>query len=159
MRLPQRGVAAAAAVVAALSPLGAVPATAAPGTCLVLPVDTPAAEGDLDGDGSRDVRLPAVSDVSLCAGADVVLGGLPTIEREQCGGFGSCMTYYVSYSLTGYAETGATLCYSVDGIQTCYSTDIPPISFDRILAPRRICFGWDLRGGFPCPNGQPIEVG
>lgn len=157
MRLVYRGVvlAAAAGLVASLFATG--PAAAASVTCQAVPVSTPSLEADLDGDGVDDVRVPAVSDATLCVGADVVLGGLPTIEREQCGGFGSCMTYYVSYALTGYAHTGATFCYTADGAQMCAATDLPRIPFD-FLSPRRICIGYDLRGGFPCPNGQPIEI-
>lgn len=157
MRLLDRGIAVAAVAGFAASLFVSGPAAAAPTTCVAFPVSTPSLAADLDGDGVDDARVPAVSDASLCVGADVVLGGLPTIEREQCGGFGSCMIYRVSYGLTGYAETGATFCYTSDATQTCTSTDLPRVPLD-FLSPRRICTGWDLRGGFPCPGGQPIEI-
>jgi hypothetical protein len=157
MRLLDRGVAVAAAAGCVASLFVSGPAGAASTTCVALPVSTPSLGADLDGDGADDVRVPGVSEASLCVGADVVLGGLPTIEREQCGGFGSCMTYYVSYALTGYADVGATFCYTAGGVQTCAATDLPRIPLD-FLSPRRICTGWDLRGGFPCPSGQPIEI-
>ncbi|HEV2755101.1 MAG TPA: hypothetical protein VG318_04915 [Actinomycetota bacterium] len=147
------------AAVAALSSSFASPASAAPSTCHVLLAGpTPSAEVDLDADGSRDVRVPSVTNVTLCAGADVVLTDTPEIEREQCGGFGSCMAYYVDYGMSGYAETGVTLCYTADGMETCIATDLPRVPLD-VLQPGTMCIGYDLRGGFPCPNGGPIDFG
>lgn len=157
MTVLKRGVAAAAVVAAMAQLLLVGPAAAATGTCQALPGSTPAAGADVDGDGTEDARLPEVSGVTLCVGADVVLSGPPTIDREQCGGFGSCMTYWVNYELTGYVDAGATLCYSVDGTQRCSSTNLARIPLD-LVAPGRMCIGYDLRGGFPCPNGGPIEL-
>lgn len=136
--------------------VAASPAAAAT-ACVPLAASTPGLTADVDGDGTDDVTVPALSGATLCVGANVVLSGPPTIEREQCGGFGSCMTYYVTYELTGYAEADATLCYTADGVPTCASIDLARVPLD-LVRPQTMCFGWDLRGGFPCPSGQPIEV-
>lgn len=151
------GAAAAVGMVVAMLGAGSAQATGT-GTCVPLPGNTPAVGVDLDGDGVDDARLPAVSDVTLCVGADVVLEGLPTIEREQCGGLGSCMRYWIEYDITGYAHTGVTLCYAADGVGTCTVADPGPVPLD-LLKPRRMCVGWDLRGGSPCPgpDGPPIN--
>lgn len=155
----KRNLAVAAAVGMIVAMLGAGPAAATgTATCVPLPTSTPAVGADLDGDGVDDVRVPSVTNVTLCAGADVVLSGLPTIEREQCGGLGSCMIYWIEYSITGYADTGVTLCYTADGVQTCAAVDPGPVPLD-LLQSQRVCVGWDLRGGWPCPGpeGPPIN--
>lgn len=158
MNVLRRGVAA-AAVVGMLQLVAAGPAAATgTATCVPLPGSTPAAGADLDGDGTEDVRLPAISDVELCAGANVVLAEPVTIEREQCGGFGSCMRYYVTYEVSGYAQKDVTFCYSADGTRVCTATDPAPIPVD-LVSPQTMCFGWDLRGGYPCPSGGPVELG
>lgn len=157
MNVLKRGVAAAAVVAAMAQLLLAGPAAAATSACQDVPTSTPAVAADLDGDGVDDVRVPAVSRVTLCVGADVVLSGPPTIEREQCGGLGSCMRYWVDYELTGSAHAGAMFCYTADGADLCSWTNLARVPLD-LVEPGRMCFGWDLRGGYPCPGGAPIEL-
>jgi hypothetical protein len=149
-----------AAAVAALLPLAAVaPASAAetgaPTCQTLLAGPTPSAEVDTNGDGNPELRLPSVTDVGICVGADVVLTESPTIEREQCGGLGSCMAFHISYGLSGYVDTSVTFCYTIDGHANCGQTNIRPIPLD-VIQGGRMCVGYDLRGGFPCSNGQLI---
>lgn len=91
--------------------------------------------------------------MTLCVGADVVLTETPTIESEQCGGFGSCMKYYVNYGLQGYVDVGASICYTVGGHRTCSATDIPRLIIDLVES-GRMCVGYDLRNlvSDPCEN-------
>lgn len=95
------------------------------------------------------VYVPPVSDVTLCVGADVVLPSSPTIEREQCGGFGSCMKYFIGHDLRVSVEAGASLCYTSGGLQTCHPVTVPPASVTPV-EPGVTCVGYDLRGGDPC---------
>lgn len=94
-----------------------------------------------------------VSDVTLCAGADVVLGSPPAIEREQCGGFGSCMMFFVDYEVRGQAAATLSLCYTFEGQRVCSTASVPTPVVEPV-PPGRACTGYDLRGGFPC--GAPI---
>lgn len=137
----------------------AAPASAqAPPACIQLP-NVPAEDVDVDGDGIPDVRMPLVSNIGLCVGADVVLTESPSIDREQCGGFGSCMAYYVSYGLAGYVDTNVTFCFTIGEHANCAVSKVPRVPIHSIAPAGTMCFGWDLRGGFPCPNGGPIDFG
>lgn len=98
-------------------------------------------------------QVGPVSDVTLCAGADVVLVSPPTIEREQCGGFGSCMMFFVDYEVRGQAAASVSLCYTFEGQHVCSIASVPTPIVEPV-APGRACIGYDLRGGFPC--GAPI---
>lgn len=152
MNVFKRGVAA-AAVAGAILQLGvAGPAAATTWVCQDLPVSTPGVVADLDGDGTADARLPAVTDVTLCAGAGVVFEDPVTIEREQCGGLGSCMRYFVSYRVTAYPEAGVAYCYTADGTQTCGSHEL--VHSHDPVEPGTMCIGYDLRGGDPCTEGD-----
>lgn len=142
---------------ALLLPLTSVaPAAAAAAQCVTLPVG-PTPEIAIHTTGpDPEVHVQSVSDVTLCVDSNVVLSDAPTIEREQCGGFGSCMKYYVGYSVRGSAEATATLCYVHGGQQTCHSVPLPPVVADAVQ-PGQTCVGYDLRGGDPCQNFSWFE--
>jgi hypothetical protein len=157
----RRGVAVIGALVALFALVLAGPASAeedsSPTNCLLLLAGpTPSVEIDTNDDGVPEVRVQSISNVTVCAGADVVFTDSPTIRSEQCGPFASCMAFRIHYGLSGYAQTGVQFCYSADGSPNC--TYMPPlrIPFD-FLAPGNMCVGYDLRGGFPCSGGQPIS--
>lgn len=154
-----RALAVATAVAALFPLLLASPASAAdvaPGTCHVLLAGpTPAVEVDTNEDGNPEVRVPSVTNVGVCLGADVVLTEVPTIDSEQCGGFASCMAFHISIGLRGYVDTDVLFCYSLDLREICGTTTIAPIPFEP-METRRMCVGYDLRGGSPCSNGQLI---
>lgn len=151
MSFPKKRTLGVLAGIALLLPLaGAAPATAAPSQCQVLTEGpTPGIAVDLDGDGNPELHVPSLSDVTLCVGPEVVLPNAAVVDREQCGGFGSCMKYYVAYDLTGYVHTGASLCYTSGGRQTC--TSVPSVVVQP-AGPGVMCIGYDLRepGGNPC---------
>lgn len=162
MRFSSRTRAAAvAAAIAALFPLLlSAPASAAevgaPSTCTTLVQGpTPSVEADIDGDGQADYRVPSFSNVGVCVGADVVLTQVPTVETEPCGFWASCMAFHFTVGLSGYADTDVLFCYTVDGSEICGTTTISPIPFD-VLETRRMCVGYDFRGGSPCSNDQLI---
>lgn len=146
---------AAAAVVLPL--VVAVPASASPTTCQVLLAGpTPSVEVDTNNDGNPEVRVPSVTNVRLCVGADVVLTDQPSFSSEPCSSFARCMRFYVHYGLSGYAETDVLFCYTVDGSEVCGQT-VPirvPINF---IQGGTMCVGYDLGGGFPCSGGQAIS--
>ena len=144
------------AAATALPLMVASPASAEAANCLVLlQGPTPSAEVDLENDGNPEVRVPSVTDVTLCVGADVVLTDAPNVWTEPCGELGSCMRFLVHYGLSGYAETGASFCYTADGSTICGETRDIRVPLD-FLAGGTICVGYDLFGGHPCSGGQPI---
>jgi hypothetical protein len=153
----KRAVALLTAAAALFALVVAAPASAAAPQChLLLSGPTPSVEVDTNDDGVPEVRVPSVTNVTLCVGADVVLTRTPSIETVPCGEFASCMAFYVDYGLSGYAEAGVKFCYTVDGTETCGQT-VPvrvPLNF---LRPGRICVGYDLGGGFPCSGGQAVS--
>lgn len=152
----RRAVALVAAVTAAMSIVAAAPASADALDChLVLSGPTPAAEVDTNNDGYPEVRVPSVSNVTLCVGADVVLTDSPSFWSEPCSEWGTCTRFLVHYGLSGYAETGVQLCYAVDGSTICSRTRPVRVPLDAVSG-GTICFGYDLAGGSPCGNGQLI---
>lgn len=166
MRFSSRTRAAAvAAAIAALFPLVlSAPASAgelgagdaAPSTCTTLVQGpTPSVEADTDGDGQADYRVPSFRNVAVCVGADVVLTQVPTVETEPCAFWATCMAFHFTVGLSGYADTDVLFCYTVDLYETCGTTTIEPIPLN-VLDTRRMCVGYDLRGGSPCSNDQLI---
>lgn len=140
----------AAAAIALFPLLFAAPAAgAAADQCVSLPAGpTPAVAVDLDG-GDPEVYVPSIDGVTACFAPEVVLPDAPVIEREQCGGFGSCMKYYIAYSSRTYVVPGVSVCYSADGVPVCSTTD--PLGFVvEPVEPGVMCVGYDLRGGNPC---------
>lgn len=160
MTFSKTRVLAVATAVAALFPLLlAAPASAADAaspTChLLLAGPTPSVEVDTNEDGNPEVRVPSLTNVSVCLGADVVLTETPTIDSAPCGAFPSCMAFHIGIGLRGYVDTDVLFCYTADGSQTCGTTTFEPIPFEPMES-RRICVGYDFGGGSPCSNGQLI---
>lgn len=150
----KRAVALIAAAAAVLPLVVASPASAGTSCHLVLAGPTPSAEVDTNNDGNPEVRVPSVSNVELCVGADIVLTDQPQFWSEPCGEWGSCTRFFVHYGLAGYAETDVQLCYEVDDAQLCHRHlgFRAPLDF---LAGGTMCFGYDLAGEYPC-SGQMI---
>lgn len=153
----KRAAALVAAAAAALPLLVAAPAGADASSChLLLAGPTPSAEVDLDDDGNPEVRVPSLRDVTLCVGADVVLTDRPDWWSEPCAEWGTCWRFFVHYGLSGYADAGAQLCYTVDGVQRCTKTLDVHVPINAIQG-GTMCIGVDLQGGFPCSGGQAIS--
>ena len=133
------------------------PAVAAPSTCQsLLPASTPSVIADVDGDGNPDATVPAVTDVTLCVGADVVLTETPGVSGEQCAEWATCWRFYVDYHLTGYAAAGMQVCYTAGGVQNCTRMAPLRVPLDRFEG-GTVCIGVDLAGGRPC-DGEVVTL-
>lgn len=144
------------AAAAALLPLVvASPASAGESCYLVLSGPTPSAEVDTNNDGNPEVRVPSVSNVTLCVGADIVLYDQPSLTSEPCSEWGTCTRFLLHYGLAGYSEVDAELCFERDGSLICQRTRPVRVPLD-FLAGGTICFGYDLGGGRPCANGTAL---
>jgi hypothetical protein len=118
---------------------------------------SPSAEVDLNDDGNPEVRVPSLSNVSVCAHADVLVHGEP-LRVENCSGwFGvNCWRVYVHAQAGVTVGSGLEICRSVDGgPQTCTTIDQAPWTYYTPDV-NRICIGIDLNGGFPCSGGALV---
>lgn len=153
----KRNVAAAllAAVVAA-TPIVLAPTPAqASEFCQYFAGPTPAVEADLDGDGNPDVRVPSATNVSLCAQDDVFVHGQQA-RLEMCDWFSPfCWALYVDLEAGVTVDTGFRLCRSLDGVPTCSTVDVTPVT---VWTPEvnTICIGFDIDGGSPCSHGMLV---
>lgn len=141
----------AAAVLPAAAGLSAAHATT---YCEYFAGPTPSAEIDTNNDGNPEVRVPSLSNVSVCAQADVFVTG-EQLRIENCSWWGiSCWRIYVHAQAGVYLDSGLAVCRSVDGgPQTCSTVDVGPWGYETPPV-NRICIGIDLNGGFPCSSGQ-----
>lgn len=142
-----------AAVVAAIPVVMAPTPALAADYCEYFAGPTPAAEADLDGDGNPDVRVPSVSNVSLCAQDDVFVHGQPA-RLQMCDWFSPfCWALYVHLQAGVTVDGDLRLCRSLDGVPTCSTVDVTPTT---IWTPdvNTICIGFDIEGGSPCSHGE-----
>lgn len=144
------------AAAAAVFPLVvAGPASAAVECHTLVAGPTPSVEVDTDNDGNPEVRVPSLRDARLCVGADVVLTDQPSWWSEPCAEWGTCWRFFVHYGLSGYAETGVQVCYTLDGSELC-SRELDarvPIDF---IGGGTMCIGVDAGGGRPCSGGTAL---
>lgn len=117
---------------------------------------TPSAEIDINNDGNPEVRVPSLSNVSVCAQADVFVHGEP-LRVENCGWFGvNCWRILIHPQAGATIDSGVVVCRSVDGgPQVCSTVHVGPWTY---MTPDQdtICIGIDLNGGFPCSGGALI---
>ena len=144
--------------------LGALPAATAVSPALAttatLPCQsfsgpTPSVEIDTNNDGNPEVRVPSLSNVSVC-GQGTVIAEADTARVEPCSSIPmSCWRLLIE------AEAGATLssdlrvCRAIDGAYSCSTVEQPPWTV-RVPEHDTLCVGIDLNGGFPCGGGTAM---
>ena len=145
------------ALVMAAVPMVLTAAPAYAGThCESLPGPTPSVEVDLDDDGNPEVRVPSLSNVSVCAQTDVFVDADP-VQVGPCAEWfeAGCYRIYVHVEAGVSLEGGLTLCRSIDGAPTCSRVGVGPWTYSTPEM-NRICIGVDARGGSPCSHGDLI---
>ena len=157
MRTPKKRHTVVAAVALALSALPAVtglsPAHATT-QCQYFYGPTPSAEIDRDNDGNPEVRVPSLSNVSVCGTGTALTHGDP-VRVERCDWLLSC------WRLLIHPQAGATIggnvqvCRSLDGVGTCSTVTVPPWT---IMTPPQdtLCIGIHLNGGYACGGGTAM---
>lgn len=151
----KRALALVAAAAALLPLVVAAPASAGTACSVLLAGPTPSVEIDTDNDGNPEVRVPSATNVTLCVGADVVLSDSPSWWSEPCSEWGTCTRFFVHYGLSGYAETGAQVCFTLDGEEVCTRMRPVRVPLDAIQG-GTMCIGVDLGGGRPCSGGTAV---
>jgi hypothetical protein len=162
MRTPKRRHTLSAVLALALSALPAVasvtPAHAVTAMqCQALGNPTPSAEVDFENDGNADVRVPSVSDLSVCVEGEVGLTG-DVARIEPCGP--GVLVVPCSKVLID-AEVGATLdvtvwlCRAVDHAGVCSYVAAGPWTYET-LPTRTLCIGVYTGGSFPCGGGSGV---
>ncbi|MDQ4124565.1 MAG: hypothetical protein M3134_03050 [Actinomycetota bacterium] len=157
MRTPKKRHTVVAAVALALSALPAVtglsPAHAAT-QCQYFYGPTPSAEIDTNNDGRPEVRVPSLSNVSVCAEGNAITHGQP-LRVERCDWWASCWRLLVHPQAGATIASKVTVCRSIDGSHTCSIIDQPPWT---IMTPDQntLCIGIDLYGGYPCGGGTAL---
>lgn len=142
------------ALVVATVPMILAPAPAHASTyCEYFYGPTPSAEVDLNDDGIPEVRVPSVSDVSICAQDDVFVHG-QQLHLEHCyDWFGiDCFRLYVHAQAGVTIDGGLTLCREIDDVRTCSAVDVGPWTYWTPDV-NRICIGFDINGSRPCTHG------
>ena len=158
MRTPKKRHSVVAALALALSALPAVTGLApahAVTQCQYFYGPTPSAEIDTNNDGNPEVRVPSLSNVSVCGEGSAFLQGDP-VRAEQCYYWStSCWRVLIHPQAGATIESGVQVCRSIDGSRTCSTVDQPPWS---IMTPDQntLCVGIDLNGGFPCGGGTAM---
>lgn len=158
MRAPKKRltvVAALALAVAALPAAGGFAPATASTYCEYVSGPTPSVEVDLQNDQNPEVRVPSLSNIAVCAQADVFATGQP-VRAEFCEWFVSdCIRVYVHLQAGVSAYSGLSVCRAVDGAYSCSNADVGPWSYTTPDMDT-ICIGIDLNGGYPCSSGTLI---
>lgn len=117
---------------------------------------TPSVEVDLNDDGNPEVRVPSLSNVSVCAETDVFADTNP-VHVEPCAEWfeANCWRVYVHVEAGVHAYNGLTLCRSVDGSHSCSTVDVGPWDY-RSPDMNRICIGIHTGGGSACSHGEIV---
>jgi hypothetical protein len=159
MRSPKKRSTVVAVLALALSALPAAatisPAHAAT-QCQYFYGPTPSAEVDTNNDGNPEVRVPSLSDVSVCAGGDAFVHGNP-IRVEPCEEwFGaSCWRLLIHPQAGATIDGGVTVCREIDDAGVCSYLDVGPWTYMTPDADT-LCIGIDLNGGRPCAGGTAL---
>lgn len=115
---------------------------------------TPSVEVDINNDQNPEVRVPSLSNVSVCAQADVFVTGNP-VRVERCDWMFNCWAVYVHLQAGVTVDSGLSLCRAIDGSYSCANADIGPWSYTTPDMDT-ICIGIDLNGQYPCSGGALI---
>lgn len=161
MHTPKKRHAVAAVLALAFSALPAAAGLApahAEAYCQYFEGPTPSAEVDLENDGNPEVRVPSLSNVSVCAQADVLVHGEP-LRVERCDWLIDCWRILVHPQAGVTIYSGLEVCRSVDGgLPTCSTVNVGPWHYETPPA-NTICIGIHLRGGYPCGDESLIVLG
>lgn len=141
-------------VAAALAALAPSPARADTLVCQTLVESTPGVRADIDGDGSPDVVVPVLTDVTLCSNGGVSYVTYPP-RTEGCfiGWHPTCIAVYVQVvPVEAQTDASVQLCATVEGQgRTCRVVDTRRL---RGLDPKTVCVGFDLHGNHPCSGSE-----
>lgn len=155
MRTPKKRftvIAALALAAAALPAAGGFASAQASTYCEYFGGPTPSIEVDLENDQNPEVRVPSLSNVSVCAQADVFVTGNP-IRVEPCNWeFTDCWRVLVHVQAGVTVDSGLSLCRAIDGAYSCANADVGPWSYTTPDVDT-ICIGVDLGGGGACSGG------
>lgn len=132
------------------SPGHAIDATSTCHTLLAGP--TPSVEIDRNNDGNPEVRVPSITDASICLYGGVRIDDSPGVWTEPCDWWGACQRFLVHYALDGEASASAQVCFSLDGLPTC-GTTTPVVVPLNMVRGGTMCIGIDAGGGSPCGGG------
>lgn len=146
------------AAVAALFPLVvASPASAATRCVMLLAGPTPSVEVDTNNDGNPEVRVPSLSDVTMCTNSDVAVLGTPA-RVEPCNPFGPitpCWRVLVHPQAGVSLDGEVLLCRAIDQVPDCSAIDVGPWEYTTPPVDT-LCIGIDLHGGKPCSGGTAV---
>jgi hypothetical protein len=137
----------------ALAALVPSPARADTLVCQTLVESTPGVRADVDGDGNPDVVVPVLSDVTLCAEAEVSTVTHP-VTTDSCfiGWHPTCIAVYIRL-IPPDVDGGVELCATIEGQgRTCRVVDLAKLG--RPFAERIVCVGFDLHGNHPCSGSE-----
>lgn len=158
MHIPKKRhtvVAVLALVFAAVPAVTAISPAHAATNCQYFYGPTPSAEIDTNNDGNPEVRVPSLSNVSVCAQSDGFVHGDP-VRVEDCYWFASgCWKILVHAQVGATIGNEITVCRSIDGVQTCSYIEQAPWT---VMSPDvdTLCIGIDLNGGRPCSGGTAL---
>ncbi|HEX2295878.1 MAG TPA: hypothetical protein VHN37_11270 [Actinomycetota bacterium] len=158
MRTPKKRhslVAVLALVLTALPAAAAISPAHAVEQCQHFAGPTPSAEIDLQNDDDPEVRVPSLSNVSVCASGNVLVRGEP-LRVEPCGNWdGRCWRILATPEAGATISSGVRVCRAIDGAYSCSTVDQPPWDIDTPPSDT-LCIGIDLDGGRPCANGTAL---
>lgn len=130
------------------------PAHAAP-ICQPYSGPTPSVEVDTNNDGNPEVRVPSLSNVSICVQTDASLHGNP-VRVENCSEWWGidCWRVLIHPQAGVTVDSGVAVCRSVDqGPTVCSNVKVGPWTYWTPDQPT-MCIGIHLGGGSACSNGQ-----
>jgi hypothetical protein len=158
MRTPKKRHTVVAALALALSALPAVtaisPAHAAV-QCLGWAGPTPSVEVDTNNDGNVEVRVPSLSNISVCAAGNVFTD-TDVARVEPCSFVPmSCWRLLVTPQVGAEIESDLSLCRAIDRVTSCSRISQPRWGVATPAQPT-LCIGIDLNGGFPCGGGTAL---
>ena len=154
------------AVIAVLAlALSALPAAASitPGhavtamQCQAYANPTPSAEVDFENDGTADVRVPSISDLSVCVEGEVGVSG-EVARVESCGPgvlVVGCSKLLIDAEVGATVDLTVWVCRSVDHAGVCSYVAAGPWTYES-LPTRTLCIGLYTGGSFPCGGGSGV---
>lgn len=155
MRTPKKRhtvVAALALAFSALPAAAAISPAHAATQCQYFYGPTPSIEIDKENDGNPEVRVPSLSNVSVCASGNAITHGQPA-RVERCDFWStSCWRILIHPQAGATIDSAIQVCRAIDGSYSCSTISQPPWT---VMTPDQdtLCIGIDLNGGGPCGGG------